>query len=1630
MVRRAPTIALAALLAVVLWAAAHGAFGQATSDCANPVDWCGAIFVEPESRYTSESPCVPVVPIGWLRFAELILLGGGEGVQAEDREGAVADACLGELGVDARRQYLEEMRAEAAAGGWRAPQAALRYRWDVVSLPELARGVEAGTFRYSWLVEAEDSLPEVMGALSENTPAYQWSECADGDSWCIANQCCTAAGASLPCELGDLVEATVGAPTGARESVVYTLGFDAEARRAYPTGVVAKVWDADYRVWKLEQARTAFERGGFDLLELSHRPADWAWSKGLGETATQFDTPPVRALSRVQGAYAGTDGDWISAARALDGAAWSSVPKGCAGYLGDTAPWSPGAGDAACTGRYTDYYRGLEGVSQRLESDADLAGRWLVIAGTTLADWSGDFDDPNTIGLSEETAYAKAIYDRAPLVVSDRESASTNADLLGIYQSLLARGGLRVSSACGLAQAGVSASCSGGLDTAFKATVVPRFTAAQPGGSPELEWTVRGAATGTWSYDLWCDCPGASGKVAPDSTVCGGAADVSGSGVSDGASVDSGTSCNGAYATTGTYRAALRVTQDSKTRHVVRDVKRSLVLPTIGAVELRQCGSGSTVLATLTHNVTLQKTLAELGSPSCLAIHIQAGTSASVGLSYTPAPGETVTAPHPGENHVPFCSFGDGGGTGNASDPQCLANAAQGNLLAEGLHTLAVVPCTVDASYATGQTCAQAGGTPGTTFTAKLEILPPATTNTLDLAITPTGSQTAPFTPTSLAATIGGTQAGTGALKFWCHAQDSSGTPSYQTSSANGIVAIPLSTCAAVWDDAGSYTARAEFVRAPASTQVDTQSVTVVSDVGGGTVLFSEDFEGASVSEIASHFGACCQGTTGLSQRSGDARPGSTGTKYVRMGAGTSAYLYKRMAQAQTGPVFLRTWVRYNTTAAGRAGPEIGAYYPATDYPQDDVGYKGCRTGGDGSCDASDPRFFSVWLNPVQATELDFVASWVDMPGSQDTGAGAAGDGYYGRTFLSAPAYSTPVALGQWQCVEMMLVPNSSTSQGDGELALWMADTTGIQQKIEGLKPGAPVGAYDASGHWITGSGSAFPGLRWRDLDYGVNWIKLRTDPTSGAIDFDDLVVSTGRIGCEPAVASADFAFSPDPPDFTVSATQGSIPAQTQRTTTVVNQGAGSGSFAITNDTQLAPPFTGITGTLSGTLAPGGSATQTWTMDQTGVLPGIYQHRIRMTNAGDASDTHTATGTYVLTTGVSSGTPFCSNVSDPNLLLCEDFESDDYYLNTANSWVAGSGTTGSWPQGMRGDYARWFTRYGLTTSGSSAKSSDPTPRLGPLCGYPPNGQSCFSVMEYCSQAQGDLVDGLGADCWGPGANNVAKHDVQRAFDFQAEIPSLTLSGGHGAGGVFDGQAHFAARNKAGATGGVLGKAIFGKTNTPTWINDFSLGDDYTEFGVTQALAYSSNINWTSGATLPTAPWKHDEWGGNDSNGIYYSEHWNLGKTGLGGDSAFPYSPFRFHASQAACQSALAAATVHVGSASCSSVALQYGPDPTLYNQASDFPMGTWHCARAHMAGMGTANLSIKLWHDDTLIFWMDGFNSSALRNQSYDGFAWNNYANANQGLGEGITTTETGYRYQDNVYVRNGEPVSCASIGF
>ncbi|MEO5954693.1 MAG: hypothetical protein ABIR36_03235 [Nitrospiraceae bacterium] len=217
----------------------------------------------------------------------------------------------------------------------------------------------------------------------------------------------------------------------------------------------------------------------------------------------------------------------------------------------------------------------------------------------------------------------------------------------------------------------------------------------------------------------------------------------------------------------------------------------------------------------------------------------------------------------------------------------------------------------------------------------------------------------------------------------------------------------------------------------------------------------------------------------------------------------SSGTLYKQLP-TNYNLLYMRYYIKYLGNVSHHAGAYMGGYSPSSSYPQGDAGLKGVRSNGDklfnagfeqsGAPDAVRPQ-----------THIGTYNNWVDMQGPAFSGL------YYGRDLLVTE--NAPLQVGAWQCVEMRIKMNTTQAGHEGELQFWVNDNS-----LQNLMPGSPTGTYNSAGNWVTGSGSGFPGLQWRDvLTYGVNWIKLQNYSEAGTpydVLFDDLVVATSPIGC------------------------------------------------------------------------------------------------------------------------------------------------------------------------------------------------------------------------------------------------------------------------------------------------------------------------------------------------------------------------------------------------------------------------------------------------------------------------------------------------------------------------------------
>ncbi len=365
---------------------------------------------------------------------------------------------------------------------------------------------------------------------------------------------------------------------------------------------------------------------------------------------------------------------------------------------------------------------------------------------------------------------------------------------------------------------------------------------------------------------------------------------------------------------------------------------------------------------------------------------------------------------------------------------------------------------------------------------------------------------------------------------------------------------------------------------------------------------------------------------------------------------------------------------------------------------------------------------------------------------------------------------------------------------------------------------------------------------------------------------------------------------------------------------------------------------------------------------------------------------------------------------DASVLVCEDFEARTLTENIG--FGSGGPTYGPWYDdttgsvGARGANSYWTKTYGASGSGCAWRRGQPSnPRLGRTCGF----DTCFT------------------DEWSAGnpwdSTNYACIDIMRNGEFDDELSTNAEPALPGGGaGVFDGRqiiAHRVSRgdgigNTSPTSGGFHGSKNFSR--------------NVTNIGISWAMAFPPDIQ---ASKILNAPWKFNETSGNGSGGAY--EGWPVANSGInwlsGGQALFPFAGYIWSKDTPACESLGANSRVLVGQKQCNhSLGFHFGPTTTDYQQARDYPFGTWGCIQSHFYDMNTSNAKMKIWFNGRLIVDIDRIDSSKMLNAGYTAFHWNHYANYNQEPGQ--ATARTTYRYEDNMHVREGAPVSCQQIGF
>lgn len=437
--------------------------------------------------------------------------------------------------------------------------------------------------------------------------------------------------------------------------------------------------------------------------------------------------------------------------------------------------------------------------------------------------------------------------------------------------------------------------------------------------------------------------------------------------------------------------------------------------------------------------------------------------------------------------------------------------------------------------------------------------------------------------------------------------------------------------------------------------------------------------------------------------------------------------------------------------------------------------------------------------------------------------------------------------------------------------------------------------------------------------------------------------------------------------------------------------------------------------------------------------------------------------------GENSGSCLCDTdiprAPGVNVIWCEDWEANSLYYDEGEhpDVVVGNtsypygppydDTSSLWTNDHRGINAYMYRTYPTESPRSIYMQGEPsTVKLGAPCVG--DGGQCFGmrIWRYDGTPTGKWDANL---TYSPGGGSDESRSTPMVIigdgDFADEVPTLAdpVVPGLGAG-VFDGHFSKAVRNEdcgpngiecvnEGRAAGIHGRAIFEDTHP-------SGPAAYRTLGLTQAVAFASNVD-TSG--IWNQAWKMFEFdpypveGTHDILSIFNSSGDDTPGFIADRDNQRPFHlQFTANTGPSQCPAALAASTIRRGHVWCNDGSDTIFFRPRIsdgYDWYQDFGPGKWGCVRTHVENAGTTNTTTKVWYNEQLIvdFTMDTSFTNVGNSTGYAAISLNNYANVNMyfggqcgGQGGEACLDETTFRYQDNVVVTDGEPVTCEAIGF
>lgn len=375
------------------------------------------------------------------------------------------------------------------------------------------------------------------------------------------------------------------------------------------------------------------------------------------------------------------------------------------------------------------------------------------------------------------------------------------------------------------------------------------------------------------------------------------------------------------------------------------------------------------------------------------------------------------------------------------------------------------------------------------------------------------------------------------------------------------------------------------------------------------------------------------------------------------------------------------------------------------------------------------------------------------------------------------------------------------------------------------------------------------------------------------------------------------------------------------------------------------------------------------------------------------------------------GTPL-----DPNVIACLDFEQqtlhddlvvDQEYFNDQGQPIGRPVWSDNGFANWRGYGGAWSTMLNdVTVSGGCAwNDQQPTGTVlrGNRCDVGGRCSAAVQSLDPVIQAAWQTDQKLsGGSCFAIGQSDEIANEI-------TDIQPLT-NGRRVDSSVFDGNQMLVHRLAAGVTNAFAGDVAI---------------NGAVEVGISWAMAYPSNLDRSG---VLNRPWKPNEFrgesGGSRANNLFTGCGSGCPTDGFA-TTIFPMVNYIWYAG--GCSGKLLG--TNVGGCNCGTSALICRPAFADYDWDRDWGLSEWGCIRGHIDGLDTTSSRWRMWFNDTLILDVTINPVGSDQQNGIFQMKFNSYANANQDP-PGEETTETTFRYEDNIHITNGQPYTCSQVGF